>query len=581
MLEAGSCTILIDDYDPIIERSTHALRDFIKKYVKVDFIITVKDAVLNDVLAEKGDIHELKDFQLLRLSAIRRKSIRSLFEKLYDGTEKERDTAYKLVKNAIRTSRLPSNHFIYTMLLEIYSHSKNTSLDQIFTEKDIVENFVEVLLNKHRAMADHHKDDPRYNDLILYLGYLALSMMESGNTSISKNEALKRALEFNSICSYDYACERYLSIAVTSGILVEAGNILSFAQTCFGDYAAAKYIRVGDSHEKLILSPDGMVRNDKIVEYYCALSNDPRRIIEAVKERLSAAKEMARQHVASHYGPENADQRIQDLLIGDGLLHMLKDVSRYLPNPEVISCDRDRSDEDLDKEDAVKSAEYIVAEYSVITIYEKLLSLFGRVVKSSPHIREPEYQTGVYRHAVGEYHAFTGVAMLLMERELWPEMKLTIKKYFSEIGVGEIERESFVRRAEGFLGLFMAFVPRLVQKGMALDLGAASHGRIIRTILGMKDITEDETAMLRFLKCDLELDDYIKELAPLVASKRAYVRISLFLKCCELLRSDHTLTEAQKVTLKHYAEKCGHQASVGNAVNYLLLTQERELKNDN
>jgi predicted MPP superfamily phosphohydrolase len=579
LLESGHCLILVDNYDPTEEKKSHALRSFIQKYKANDLIVTVKEAIINDVIAEEGPFRAGKSFQMLRISSIKRKNIRAFISKIYNDTPAKQDVAYKAITDAIKTARLPGNHFVYAMLLEIYS--SKFSLDHIYSEADIVENFIEILLRK-QAMSEHHQDDPRYKDILMFFGYVATTWMEIDQVKADRNDFLMLALQFNQKSKFQYPAQRYVDIGVECGILVDRHDGIYFAQKCFHDYAAANFIKPGSAAEARLLGYAGMVRWDKIVEYYCAKSKNPQPIIDAVRRHLALARERCESYVVTKYGDGDYKKRIEELMKGDGLADLIKQGVGVFPNHESITCNKEENDEEQDGdesgEDSRADALEIQQDYSAFSDYETLLSLFGRVIKSSPHMMDADFQEAAYHHAIKEYRDFIGIAMVVLERELWPEMKRTISKYFSRLGVAEIETKAFLDRAEGFLGVVLSFVPRLIQRGMATDLGALSHETTINDIIKSGKATDEECALLRFLKCDLEMGGYIDEVELIQGVDVHYIQISLYLKICEMLKYDYKLDEPARAKLKRTARKLAELPSIRRSVNLLAFAQERAMK---
>jgi len=580
MLKRGRCIICIDDYDALVERSHGYAKAFIDKYPNNIFIIAMHESVYNEIATERDRLSIGDRFTRLSLTTVRRKNLRSLIQKLSQNIagikEKEQDEVYNLIVKTVKGSRLPSNQFVFSMLYEIYN--KKHSLDGILTESDIIENFVEMMLRKH-YMNERSEKDPPYKTLIHFLGFVSSRIVLSSNSALTRNRLYEYALEYNEACSFTYEADRYISPLIKNGILKEQeGGQLIFAQKCFFDFVAAKYMSSDAEFREFVLHETNYLNADKIIEYYSAQgSKNDRDLIENIKLKLEAEYDKVDRHVSGLY--PHAKDEINDLIRGKPVLEKIE-VLELLPDPESLVADKDANDAALDEIDplenheAASSAMLPIEDLSIYDRLERSLSLMSRVCKNSQFLMDPAYQDDLYRYIVSKHFDHMGICMLIMKRELAPEV-LRMLKEFVETGALHMKEDLKVvlNRANGFLNLILALIPRMIQKSLLSDLGIPTQRPIIERLLRAPGVSEDVKVMLTFLYSDLELPDHRQKLKDLVKNPIAYIRLSLYIKLCEILKNDYKLTQDEKSEVKALAIKLAKNTEERHALEYLELSR--------
>ena len=209
------------------------------------------------------------DTDIVSLLPLRRKNLRAMIAKFTGQEEDNVDEIFKTITKTIKSSYLPNNNFVYTVLCEIYL-SKGR-LDAVLTEADIIENYIEILLKKHCELL--LKDDKKapYKTILNFLGYFCVAMFNKHITAMLKIEFEMLILEYNKLNFFPYNLESYEKPLLDSGVLrINSNDEYYFSQRCFFDFACSAYVDSNDAFKSTVLSEEHYLNADKVIEYYSA-----------------------------------------------------------------------------------------------------------------------------------------------------------------------------------------------------------------------------------------------------------------------------------------------------------------------
>ena len=497
------------------------------------------------------------DTDIVSLLPLRRKNLRAMIAKFTGQEEDNVDEIFKTITKTIKSSYLPNNNFVYTVLCEIYL-SKGR-LDAVLTEADIIENYIEILLKKHCELL--LKDDKKapYKTILNFLGYFCVAMFNKHITAMLKIEFEMLILEYNKLNFFPYNLESYEKPLLDSGVLrINSNDEYYFSQRCFFDFACSAYVDSNDAFKSTVLSEEHYLNADKVIEYYSAGGGKNNTLlIDMLLKRVEDAEKMVMADFTAK--DSNAIIEIRNLLYGVGAAGNYVELVKE--KIEDHSANRDNNDDELDKVDPLIDSSSLPTDIPLISrqnisVYEKLemaISLTARVIRNSVHLANPEYRKEIHSKIITSYFNLMGISMYLMKKELAPGIVAMIKEYLQNNGQSKEAIALAERKAHGYLTVFMAFIPRIVQKLMSTDLGTKHQEPLIKELIFKHRDQADILNILRMYCIDNRFPTFIDHISILSDVKVPYVRFSLFLKIGEMLKYDYKLTATEKSKLKTVA----------------------------
>ncbi len=287
--------------------------------------------------------------QVHLLGGLKRKNIRQIISKWKNLTTiKNTDGVYNEVIKVVKHSQLPHNHFIYSMLLSIYENKRE--LKGLFTEANLIENFVEILLKKHCIYTSWQK--PQFKTLLHFLGFLSKNMITWRKNQIDKNGVIKIALEFNKKTMHSYIVDDYINPLINSGIIKINDNLIEFSQLCFLNYAISYFMKHDQELKDFVLSEDNYLTLNKAVEYFASENPSTYELLNFIRKKVDDSK----RHVAEIIKKEQ-DLNIYNLDFENmgnlSLLDIASASDEFEKKINEIKADRVRNDEMMDNIDPI------------------------------------------------------------------------------------------------------------------------------------------------------------------------------------------------------------------------------------
>ena len=587
--KSGRGDILIDDFKQRNTDDINKIIDFSREFPGNRYVIVTSDSSHREIASKAKMGAAISDLQCIRMLPLRRKNLRSLITKLTGtGPEADGDKMYDIIQKTIKSSCLPNNGLIYTVLCEIYLDKKNLNND-LLTEADVIENYIEILLKKHceilptsGAPSGKNQRAP-YKIILNFLGYYSSKIIEERKSDISETIFEQIVVEYNRKHFREYTVDAYKRPLLESGILkITPSGLVIFSHKCFFDFAAAAYLDNNSQFCGMVLSRDYYLKADKIVEYYSAKKKSNRPLIDDLLKRLEDLYESLRTDLSRN--DHEFLQKIREYAHGASV-HRKISGRLFYQDPDKLTANRDANDNELDKLSPLKvnanpTGSTAGENQEILTRFDEFelcLSLVARVVRNSTDLGDPEYQTSIFTKLFRMFHNSMGISMYMLERELAPNMLNIIDQYLSEHGKSKDEKVQANRRARGFLTVFMAFVPRIIQRHISEDLGAPDQEMLVKHLMNLHKGDPELLSVMRMYYIDNKYTDYLKRLKEMYEENPSpNVEFSIFLKIVELLKFEYKLGIDDRGSLKHLASRIRKRPNSKAAIDYIHSTTEKK-----
>jgi hypothetical protein len=467
----------------------------------------------------------------------------------------------------VRHSQLPHNHFVYSTLLAIYENKG--SISQIYNEAHIIEVFIEMLLKKHNMVAK--PNEPQYQDLLNFLGFLAQQMVNYRQGDLTEIQAMDALSQFNEKSYNSFSRKCILSPLIESGILkkLNSKNDIMFSQKSFLDYAISHQMRYDKSLKLLVLKEDNYLHFNKAIEYY-ACKESEFDILKMVSDRTF----LSRNNVSAAI---KLDQNIDiectsfDELNQMSLLDMSSSSVDFEYKVKCIKADRQNIDRRLDAVSPLCSSgkkadlnEFNLTpalnNKSISKLVDELhqnMSLFSRVFRNSESIYDHEKIMESFKDIIDCYLFLVKVNIVRLDDNLILPILLPIfENKIKDKVLSEKEKDKFLIGLKHILSLVRGIVPNHIQSLMTDDLGSkkARIGNIIEKFI-KDNSNEMSSALLTYILIDLEFESIKILLKRFEDVKDKTVLNTLFFKIMQLKSNDHSLTPDEHEFIEHSLKK--------------------------
>jgi hypothetical protein len=181
---------------------------------------------------------------------------------------------------AVSGAGLPSNPFIYTMILSICE--RNSAVKSFMHEADLVENYIEVMLEKH---CPSNRDEPQYKDLLLLLGYFADEIKKQDSEWIIDTDIAIITRKFNKDIGQKFSFSSCIKPLTRSGVIEECKNEYRFTQACFFNYSYAKFLASQPIDHYEYDKNINYLKFDKVVEYISSIKKCDQSLINYLSSK--------------------------------------------------------------------------------------------------------------------------------------------------------------------------------------------------------------------------------------------------------------------------------------------------------
>jgi len=562
-LKNGSAMVLVDNF--CSSSYQDSLLKFADKYFDCDFVFACSNYYEMEV-ARKTRYLSRNDIAFVSLGGVKRKSVREMISKWTAlspmGSEK---VVYDSLMSVVNKSQLPHNKFTYSMLLAIYENERE--LSKIFNESDIIENFIEILLNKHKMDRPSHK--PQYKDILRYMAFLAKETIVKSKYYFSKNELIDVAKDFNDKTFHKFTYEDYFVPLIDAGILKSDEGCFRFFQSCFLDFGVAYYMSMDSEFKKTIVNELAYLKYNRIVEYYACQNPSNSELLEFMSNMVGQLRAEIRGLIFDKYGVdlEKIDYEHMDEL---SVLDLAANSEKFEEQLIDLKADRDKRDEMLDRVDPLETDRGHVSEgmhaddlqlnTSIANAEQKFreaISLYGRVNRNMEAVVDAKTVMHHFENLLDGYMFLVKFNIARMDDKiLIPLIYPKLEAFFKKQGVNAKEKEEHIATLKGFISLVRSTIPSMVQAQMSEDL-SSKKPRISNIIRVCSERTKDELAfaLLNYVLIDLDEFDFKKELSLFHDIKSKYVKSTLFFKLMQVVMINHELRDKDRVILDKFAKK--------------------------
>ncbi|WP_143870697.1 metallophosphoesterase family protein [Catenovulum sediminis] len=340
----GNAIIILDNIDFANAKSQKVISIFINKYQNNTYYFSSDESNFCDLPSMYSNFCDIS-LAKATLGAVGRSDIRRYIA-LRPSLEKygSQQEIFNNIIGVVNNSQLPHNHFIYTILLVIYENRKEVI--GILNEADIIENYIEILLHKHKF--DPNPNKPQYKNLIHFLGHLAHEMLKRKTLKINVNDAYKVAIQYDDELVNGFKVETYFTPLVSSGILIECNGAYEFSYDCFWSYFLAYYMTVNSTLKGKILTSQSFLKFDKVIEYYSSMESSSDEVIKFLIKEVKNTRNLINDKVLKS---QNVD--VEEIELGQNnnisVLDLASQQKEFEQKIKAFTLDLEKRDRELDE----------------------------------------------------------------------------------------------------------------------------------------------------------------------------------------------------------------------------------------
>lgn len=554
-LASEDAVIVFDSLDLLDTNKIKLLKSFVIEHKSAKFVmfgqLPMKTAFVD--FASEVSIateHALK-FSFLSIKSIQRCHVRDLFDKWSPNTNGENEKAIKNALSVINGAGMPSNPFVYTMLLSI-AERKSTVQKSYMHEADLVENFIETILQKH--VVNVSSDTPQYKDILLYLGFVSDKMHTSNCYARSKNDLRADALEFNKLISQNFDIQKYIDPLIDSGILNYKEGTYVFSQVCFFNYAYANWLsKLNIKYPKLDESLS-FIRFDKVIEYLSALKKSDIEILDYLFIKVGSAWNALLEAEALS-DLSNAESEISKSVEHD-LIDLLNHhhIETTLNRESQTKEEADQyMDERMPLSDKPVQAIKPSDELEPSVYFYEALSLYARTFRAAEHILDLTTTSLHFKRVLDFYMKSLAYTVRVFDQKLRPSIVNDLMKFLEFEKLDEGNKNAAIKQINAFINFGIATLPNFVVSMMSSDFFNQRQRTKVENFRGELD-SNLAKILLTYCLCELDGISVVNEIKSQKYEK-PHESSSLFIKVLMLSNFDFSISDNDKKELKDFATK--------------------------
>lgn len=568
IIKEGNAVFIIDNVDNKCSDTFKAFTKFLAANISNKFIFSCDSSRVIDAVEE---FKKVTDYEIISASInrMKRTDIRKIISlRPFLITTCSPDEVFNNVIKTIDNSQLPHNHFVYSILMEIYEN-KN-SLVGILTEADVIEVYIEILLNKHVLKGGKNK--PTYKILVHFMGFIANNMLMQKKSKLKESEYLRIALEFEKLTFHEYKISDYFEPAIQSGIFIKNNsNELEFSNDCFFYYFSAYFMNLDQNLCTYVFSKDNYLHLSKVVEYYSAQNSSKFDVLAFLTKKVESLTLDVSNDINKEHGI-NINELELNSFNNVSFLDMATSIDTFNEKIDTFQSDRDGDDDKLDKvkplenkvkkkassalskldSDSEKQTHYI----EKLTRLKLEISLFSKVFRNTELVMEPDKVIDIFDFIVKSYVFLIKADLTLLdEKHILPILNSQIERKFSHGDISNKEKEKFLESMKIYLSVIRATIPNIIEAAMSSDLATKKprFKKILNTKLA--NITNNNEEMLvRFLLMEIEPSNFREHVKILMKNTDKININTLFLKLLEVMHTRYDLHDDDmkfvKITIK-------------------------------
>lgn len=507
-LKNGSVVIIVDNFSGLDPSKKDGLQSLISTSPNAKWLL-LSDSRFGALNKEANGNDILEGVSIAKISALPRRSIRTIVKRWCDRTGASDEVTFTTVMDHIRNSDLPRTGYIVTLLL--WALQQNDKLERI-NESVLIMNMVDYLIGKadFRGALEGEFDATSKE---ITLQSFAIFLREHGGIA-SSNDATEFLISFFRDKGLNYDAKSVLTKLCNCGVLTENANTISFKYRCFQEYFIAKHIGSSDKRLKESYLNRAFLANQRELQIFSGLSRENDELIDEVMFQLK------------NYSPEAIKSislnRFEDVIEEESSVGISREKLRRIRKKKLTATQvddlmdaaeaklatngkksttrksrSDLEDSNNDRPSAVNSLD-AEADASVLSqpslkipAFMSALSLLGKVLRNSEFTAKERKAEGV------RVYTQNSVKFFLLMYEV-------ISDVFSDM-VNSVNQDEAVLDEEAIRGLHYFLTKRMmlfVDSRMVDDLASVKLIPVMEEILNSSETSTSEKTFLVGVQLD-------------------------------------------------------------------------------
>lgn len=562
----GNAVFLVDNYDRCSAETLKSINEFIEKYSSNKFIITGEienntNNLTKLISAYSGLVYNAA------LSNIARCDIRQIISRRpINSPLHSDDELFQNLTKLVDNSQLPHNHFVYSILLLIYEEKHK--LVGILNEADIIENYIEILLEKHCMNAS--KSTPEYKVLLHFLGFVCSKLLTTKRAFLSDKEMHKYIIEFEELTFNEFPIQSYINPVIDSGIIISRSNSsYEFSNNCFLYFFSAYYMNVNEDLKSYVFEDDNYKDLDKVIEYYASINSTNFDVLDFFENKVKKSREDLKEEVYKTHNINLESLKIDEIPT-ISLLDFASSSDEFESSIDELEIDHQKYDAVLDKNvplrggkntssSKIQEKEEVNDEnsselLSKITNYRRELSIFSKVFRNTELVMNPTEVMRMFDLIIDSYvFMIKSDIASLNESTVLP---LLLPKFEEKTSGQEItldEKSEILEKFKVILSVIRAFVPNTVEQLLSNNLSTKKprFTKILNNKLSSTKESDIEELLIRFLLLDIERGNFKSHISELYKLQGKVTSSALFLKLLQLTYTRHDFKLDEKTFLQN------------------------------
>lgn len=551
-LLSRNAVILIDSCESLDAQSIRSIYAYISKNPEPRYILCAQLSARTALSEFANNVSDAKKFKFLKVSGLKRSHIRELFSNWSPSTKGKNSHSVSQAIRSITGAGMPSNPFVYTMLLSI-KERKSTTYRTYMHEADLIENFIEIILEKHVLTA---RNDPQYKDLLLFLGFISSEMQKKNLFNLNETEMTRSVADFNNLITKNFSYNGYVAPLVQCGILRNGDGKYAFSQACFFNYALAHWYFKTETKYADIEKKINFLRFDKVFEYISAIKKNDFGLLEYINgmvvrawETLLESEEISEINKIDFEIDKCVSHDVLDLVKADEFEREIGDHTRTQQN----------ADEDLDELSPLSSEPVCEVKYD--EKYEALpsvefneaLSLYARAFRAAEHLMNADLSMQHFSSIFDFYMKSAALNIKVFDQKLRPIAIAKISKILDYDALDEKNKTVAKAQIHAFLNFVISAIPNWSVAMMNSDF---FNQRQIERMETYRNKCESnlEKLLITYSLCELEGIDVVREISA-QKYKKPYESSSLLMKAIELINFNFSINADEKKCLDDFVRK--------------------------
>lgn len=517
LIDSGKIVFLIDNIDISNANHTVLLSKFIKENSGNRFILTTKEEFFQSIDVKKLPEYT-KDFKKLYINTFGKAQIRELVTKWAGRRDDVADVSEVVEKingycESINFAKTPFNVSIFMVLWD----SDKNFVPQ--NEGIVMENYLEVLLEK---LSPKEAERSTYSFKIKqhFLSNLAYKMFEKNEYYFSREEFNDFVYQYHKTKGYKEAESRFSALFFEKGILSISDDNIVFSHTSILEFYLAEYARNNEEFLNFMIQKGNRIYFKNEICFYSGLVPDCKKlldsmadtIIEAIMKNIDVIDTLNNIEIITDFKIEKDElvkkleenrptQKEIDDMSDSSQKEVTPDEFRKKKSPILLETKQNSQDsENVEEEVAQQEAEDF---YLLVSIYGSILKN-AELLDNSDKVQHLENYMYAMNILLGEIFALAEV----LKKEISFEDFI---KENQEEGK-ELTQEDFEKSKELFLEMIKVSFPIALQHVILENVGTPKLEVAIDELMGQKEDKPFEKFMLEFLKCDLNVGNFMPEL---------------------------------------------------------------------